>query len=237
MFRAAVVACGLFLGAHGSFVSLVLAQGETSAGTEQAVGQREAAPQQVKVEGMFVQTGFNTDWQKPGEEGLKSELDGVIEGAVSFAINLPFEKLSASLQRPEALGSLSANIEDYKVQGKEEAGDRTVYHIEETLVPFPLPGIRALAKKKIYVRLAITTRAPDASSVALTWELEPGKPSGWQRFSGSLHAMDLHTGYTLVVVRTSTRSGYTLPASLRLQLASRSLAGTRDNLVKWLSGL
>jgi hypothetical protein len=79
---------------------------------------------------------------------------------------------------------------------------------------------------------------PEADAIAIRWSLDPEAQNAWKQFDGRIFAVDLHTGKTMVMVTTSTKSGYeNIPDRVRLNLVEHYLAKTKDSILAWLKTL
>lgn len=186
-----------------------------------------------EVQGVLVQADFNTDWSDASDPAAQAELKDSIEGSVSFMIDVPFKKIVANMLKPGTLGKISPNIEKYEAKVVREDASTVVYKVHEELVPFKLPLV-SLGKSVVNLDMSINKAALRAGRIVVDYALDPAQKNDWKRFTGSIYAVDLHNGKTMVMVATSTKSNYTILPGLRLKLAKIFLGKTKDNLVNWL---
>jgi hypothetical protein len=192
----------------------------------------------VSAEGILVESAWNTDWQIPGAARTRGQLEKAIEGSVSFKVDVALAKIRKHMQEPGTWGKISANVSDYNATKVVDNEAEAVYKIEQTLNPSRFQTVNAMAATKVNLVVTINKRAAREDAIAVRWNLDPEKPSAWKRFSGRIYGVDLHTGKTMVLVTTSTQSGYAgLPDRVRLKLAEHYLAKTKDNIVGWLRSL
>ncbi len=188
------------------------------------------------IEGVIVQADFNTDWESETDPAVAAQLKDTIEGSVSFMIDVPYKKIVANMLKPGTLGKVSPNIKSYTAEVSSETNDRVDYEVTEVLVPFKLPLV-SLGESTVHLNMSINKAAMRAGRAVVDYELDTSKDNDWKRFSGSIYAVDLHNGHTMVMVATSTKSNYTILKGLRLKLAKYFLGKTKENIASWMQGL
>lgn len=193
----------------------------------------------ISAEGMLVEASWNTDWQQPGHEKSREELEKTIEGSVSFKVDVALSKVQAHMQDSGTWGKISPSVSEYTATKVADTEGEVVYKIAQTVTPRKFPGMKALPPAKVNLVVTINKRAAREDAIVVRWTLDPEKPSDmWRRFNGRVFAADLHTGKSMVLVTTSTRSAYEgLPERLRLKLAEHYLSKTKDGIIGWLKGL
>ncbi len=191
----------------------------------------------VNVEGVIVQADYNTDWVSSDDAELREQIADNIEGSVTFLVNAPFKKVLANMLNPGTLGKISPNIHSYTARRVGEDEKYIRYKVEEELSPFKMPILGAMAKSKVHLDMTIHKTQIPKGRIVVDYALDPNEENDWKKFSGSIYAVDLHNGKTMIMVATSTQSNYTILRGLRLKLAKHFLAKTKDNIVSWLGGL
>ncbi|MBI4868522.1 MAG: hypothetical protein HY816_16415 [Candidatus Wallbacteria bacterium] len=227
------------------YVLAIVAAGSLTAVAQDMFGGLENTPRKAptakdvdipEVQGVLVQADFNTDWKDESDAAAQAELKDTIEGSVSFMIDVPFKKIVANMLKPGTLGKISPNISKYEAKVASDTDDAIKYKVHEELVPFKLP-FATLGRSSVNLDMSINKRALKAGRLVVDYQLDKELTSDWKRFTGSIYALDLHNGRTMVMVATSTKSNYTILPGLRLKLAKHFLAKTKDNIVNWMKDL
>lgn len=203
-----------------AMTSLVLWAGSIST---QATGDDSAV--EITEDGAVIHTGEN------------SELDDVVEGSLSFIVNVPFSKVAASFQKEGTLGAIGGeNIKEYTVQ-KEETADHVVYKTVQKIVPFKVAGVD-MFESTVGINYFVNKRALSENIIFVKFELDPANKGKWERMSGRIYAVDLNDGHTQVMLTTSSKSGFNLPSfGTRQTLVSKYLKKQRSNILKWVDSL
>jgi hypothetical protein len=185
--------------------------------------------EEVAVQGVLVHAGLNN----------QESMQGVVQGCVSFMVNIPLENLIKQLHDPNTLGKLSPNITNFKASKLVETPHNIIYEVEEEIVPTQgLFGTGNLAPTKISLLLTIDKAAShDNEALSIRWELDPNAPKTWERFSGLIHGVNLRDGHSMLTVATSSKSQYEISEGVRMKLVEHYLADSKDNLIKWLKSL
>ena len=68
-------------------------------------------------------------------------------------------------------------------------------------------------------------------------QIDTTKNNGWDVMSGRLHAVALKNGHTMVMLASSSKSKYGMPATIRLKLAKLYLEKAKGHIINWLNGL
>lgn len=192
----------------------------------------------VSAEGMLVEAAFNTDWQQPGNAGQREELEKVIEGSCSFKVDVQLSKIRKHMEDAGTWGKISPNVSDYTATKVTESETETVYKISETINPTAIKAINKLAASKLNLLVTINKRAAKEDAVVVRWTLDTAGEQGFGRFNGRVFAADLHTGKSMVLITTSSKSNYKgIPDRLRLKLVEHYLAKTKDQILVWLKSL
>lgn len=199
------------------------------AGAASVISAQEASDIPVSAEGMLVEAAWNTD--KPE--------DKVIEGSVSFKVDVPMSRISKHMLEPGTWGKLSDNVVDYTATKVAEDERHLTYRIEQTLNPTKFPQLKDVAASKVTLLVTIVKRAgTEADAIAIRWTLDPEAQQSWKKFDGRIFAVDLHTGKTMVMVTTSSKSGFdNIPDRVRLNLVEHYLAKTKDSIIAWVKSL
>jgi hypothetical protein len=192
----------------------------------------EGAPR-VSEEAGVVHAAFNTEVR---------EDSSVIEGSVSFMVNVPFATIRRHFQDHGTLGQISPQVEEYSSRQVSSDDDNTVYAISEKIRPLRNPVV-ALPTTPLHLKVNINNRALAKGIIAVDYELDPGKvkenaASPWDRMTGRLYALNLRNGWTQVMLATSTKSKYNYATNaIRLALVRRALGATRNNIIAWVRRL
>jgi len=178
----------------------------------------------VEVKGVLVHSGFNNN---PG-------MEKVIEGSVSFIVNVPLETIVTHLEDASSLGRLSSNIVEYKASKILDENSRSHYAVEEDVVPTEgLFGIGKLAVTKLHL-LMMVDRSMGSEEIRITWRLNPEKPQTWDRFEGRIVGFNLNDGHSIFMVKSSSQSRYDIPDGIKRKLVDHHLGKIKDNIVKWI---
>jgi hypothetical protein len=195
-------------------------------------GPDEGAPRVSEEQGV-VHAGFNTE--VPADSS-------VIEGSVSFMVNVPFATIRRHFQDHGTLGRISPQVEEYTSRQVSRDADTTVYAISEKIRPLRNPVV-ALPTTRLHLKVTINNRALEKGIIAVDYELDPDKStenaaSPWERMSGRLYALNLRNGWTQVMLATTTKSRYNYATpGIRLTLVRRALGATRNNILAWVDNL
>lgn len=197
----------------------------------------EVSKLDVDVDGVLVQADWNADYLNESDPALKAELNGAIEGSVSFLVDVPFKKIVDNFLKPGTLGKVSPNIVKYTATKATEDENTVKYKVEEELAPVNFPMVKNMGKTKVHLDMTIFKSALKAGRLVVDWDLDRTKTNDWKRFSGHIYAVDCHNGKTMVMVASSTKSNYNILGGLRLKLAKYMLGKTKNSVVRWLEGL
>jgi hypothetical protein len=184
---------------------------------------------EVTAEGVIVHAGMNS------QSDSNPELDGVVEGSVTFMANIPFQKVLANCMNPGTLAKISPNVQNVKAVKTHEDEDSATFDVEEEISP--LPGFAKTEPAKVYLKFFVNKRAMREGTLAVKFGLDASKPNKWKRLQGRIYAVDLNNGYSTIMVATSSRSHYEGLQSLRLKLVKTYLSKTKDHIVGWLNSI
>ncbi|MBI3893244.1 MAG: hypothetical protein HY303_17125 [Candidatus Wallbacteria bacterium] len=196
-----------------------------------------AASLDVEVESVLVQADWNADYLDQTDADVRANLKDSIEGSVSFMVDVPFKKIVAHMQDAGTLGKISPNIESYKANKVSDDDKAAVYKVSETLAPFKFPLLSEMGKTAVNLDLTIVKSGIKDGRLVVDYTLDKAEKNDWKRFDGHIYAVDTHSGKTMVMIATSTKSNYTILGAMRIKLAKHYLGKTKDNIVKWLESL
>lgn len=166
--------------------------------------------------------------------------EGVVESSVTFLANVNIETILKNMLEKDVLSKISPDhITVESVTKTSESADQIEYSVVESLkplmrVPFVTDKMEA---SKVYLKFTVNKRALAEKMVYVKYELDPTKPNGWEVLSGRIHAVDLKNGHTMVMLASSTKSKYGMPATIRLKLAKLYLEKAKGQVLNWLNGL
>lgn len=184
---------------------------------------------EVTAEGCMVHVGMNSD------ADTNPEMYGVVEGSVTFMANIPFQKILDNCMNTGTLAKISPNVSNVKAVKSAEDNDQVVFDVEEEVSP--LPGFAQSEPAKVFLKFTVNKRALRERTLAVKFELDASRPNKWKRLSGRIYGVDLHNGYSTIMVSTSSRSHYGGLQSLRMKLVKSYLAKTKDHIVGWLNSI
>lgn len=166
--------------------------------------------------------------------------EGVVESSITFLANVNIENILAHMLDKDVLSKIAPeNIVVTKVEKTSETPDQIEYAVEEELKPMiKVPFVtEKMAASKVYLKFVVSKRALNEKMVYVKYDLDPGKPNGWEVLSGRIHAVDLKNGHSMVMLASSTKSKYGMPATIRLKLAKLYLEKTKTHILNWLTSL
>ena len=166
--------------------------------------------------------------------------EGVVESSITFLANVDMDKVLKHMLDKDTLSKIAPeHIKVVKVEKTSETADAIEYAVEEELKP--MLGVSFVTSKmapaKVYLKFTVNKRALNDRTVYVKYELDPTKPNGWEVLSGRIHAVDLKNGHTMVMLASSTKSKYGMPATIRLKLAKLYLEKAKGHILNWLNGL
>lgn len=166
--------------------------------------------------------------------------DGVVESSVTFLANVNIETILKNMLEKDVLSKISPDhITVESVTKTSESADQIEYSVVESIKPLMrLPFVTdKMDATKVYLKFTVNKRALAEKMVYVKYELDPTKPNGWEVLSGRIHAVDLKNGHTMVMLASSTKSKYGMPATIRLKLAKLYLEKAKGHVLNWLNGL
>jgi len=183
----------------------------------------------VTADGVLFHAGLNS------HSDTDPEFYGVIEGSVTFMANIDFQKVKEHMLDPGVLGQISPLVSEYTATKTLENEDVLTYAVEETIAPLPQMGNGEPAKA--WLNFHVNKRALADDTIAVTFELDKEKPNKWARLSGRIYGLDLHNGYSMFMVASSSKSHYEARPSDRIFLVREYLKSTKDQIVDWLNSI
>lgn len=166
--------------------------------------------------------------------------EGVVESSITFLANVNMDTILKHVLDQGVLSKIAPDhIVVTKVEKTGETTDQIEYAVEEELKPmFKVPFVTdKMTPTKVYLKFIVSKRALNEKIVYVKYDLDPTKPNGWEVLSGRIHAVDLKNGHSMVMLASSTKSKYGMPATIRLKLAKLYLEKTKGHVLNWLNSL
>jgi hypothetical protein len=166
--------------------------------------------------------------------------EGVVESSITFLANVNMDTILKHMLEKDTLSKIAPeHIKVNKVEKTSETADEIVYAVEEELKPMMrVPFMTSkMQPQKVHLIFKVNKRALADRTVAVKYDLDPSKPNGWEVLSGRIYAADLRNGHTMVMLASSTKSKYGMPATIRLKLAKLYLEKTKSQILNWLNTL
>lgn len=166
--------------------------------------------------------------------------EGVVESSVTFLANVNTEQILKHMLDKDVLSKIAPDhIVVESVEKTAENADQIEYSVVETIKPLMrVPFVTdKMDSSKVYLKFTVSKRALNEKMVYVKYELDPTKPNGWEVLSGRIHAVDLKNGHTMVLLASSTKSKFGMPATIRLKLAKLYLEKAKGHILNWLNGL
>jgi hypothetical protein len=166
--------------------------------------------------------------------------EGVVESSITFLANVNMDTILKHMLDQGTLSKIAPDhIKVTKVEKTKETEDSIEYAVEEELKPMmKIPFVTTkMDTQKVHLIFTVNKRALKDRTVAVKYDLDPTKPNGWEVLSGRIYAADLRNGHTMVMLASSTKSKYGMPATIRLKLAKLYLEKTKKQVLNWLNTL
>ena len=166
--------------------------------------------------------------------------EGVVESSITFLANVNTDTILKHMLDKDVLSKIAPDhIVVTKVEKTGETADQIDYAVEEEIKPLlKVPFVTdKMTPTKVFLKFTVSKRALNEKMVYVKYELDSTKPNGWEVMSGRIHAVDLKNGHTMVMLASSSKSKYGMPATIRLKLAKLYLEKAKGHIVNWLNGL
>lgn len=166
--------------------------------------------------------------------------EGVVESSVTFLANVNTEQILKHMLDKDVLSKIAPDhVVVESVEKTAENADQIEYSVVETIKPLMrVPFVTdKMDNSKVYLKFTVSKRALNEKMVYVKYELDSTKPNGWEVLSGRIHAVDLKNGHTMVLLASSTKSKFGMPATIRLKLAKLYLEKAKGQILNWLNGL
>ena len=166
--------------------------------------------------------------------------EGVVESSITFLANVNIETVLTHLLDKDVLSKIAPDhITVDSVEKTSENADQIEYKVVESITPLmKVPFVTdKMDASKVYLNFTVSKRALSEKMVYVKYDLDPTKPNGWEVMSGRIHAVDLKNGHTMILLASSTKSKYGMPATIRLKLAKLYLEKAKGHVLNWINSL